>query len=176
MMCLRVAPVDLTDERRHRRRLSRAGGAANEDEAAAERRQRRDLRRQGELRQPRYASGQCPNGGGGAAAFAVQVDAKAAELREAQRRIGDARLLDIVRAACGGRSGTTSLFDVGPVEHGAFQPHDGAIDADAGALPATSSRSLPRRRTTSASSGSNRSARELLLAGRPARRTRSAPR
>ena len=30
---LRVAPVDLVDQRRHRRRLSRAGGAADEDQA-----------------------------------------------------------------------------------------------------------------------------------------------
>ena len=150
-MCALVAPVDLVDERRQRRRLSHAGGAADEHQASRNPRQRFDAQAAGSARPAAGAAWQHADGGGGASAFAVQVDAEPAAPRRgaARRRRGRSGR---PAAACGGQGVEHGLHDF-IATRAASSPSRGVTRPSTrvlGGAPATSSRSVaPSARTSS---------------------------
>ena len=124
-----VAPVDLLDDRRERRRLARSGRPADEHQPARQLREQLDRRRQPERRQSRHCGRQQPNRRRRAAALAMQVDAEAADAGDAKRGVGDARVAILPpRVRSEGRQ--HRLLDVEPVERPLGERDDLAVDAD----------------------------------------------
>ena len=147
----RLAQVDLVDQRRQRRRLAGAGRAAEQDQPARDPRQRLDARREAERGQPRNHRRQPADRRRGAAALAVQVDAEPAEVRRAERGIGDSGLavrLPRVRRQRRDDARRRFLRRRAVLPAAARRAPDTRIS---GGAPATSSRSLADCSTTRSS-------------------------
>ena len=127
----RVAPVDLLDERGERGRLSGARGSADEHEAAGEARQRLHAGREAERGETRRLGGERADGGGGAAALAVEVDPETAQPAHPMRGVGDPGVA-IERPGVTGERGHDRLLDLLAGERAARERTDLSVDAHRG--------------------------------------------
>ena len=86
----RVAAIDLIHQRGNRRRFARARRPADQDKSARKVGKLFDRGRKMQLMQKRNGRGQRADGSGGASTLLMQIDAEAAKVGVAIRRVGDA--------------------------------------------------------------------------------------
>ena len=86
----RVAAIDLIHQRGHRCRFARARRPADQDQSARQVRKLLHRGRKMQLMQKRNGCGQRADGSGGASTLLMQIDAEAAKIGVAIRRVGDA--------------------------------------------------------------------------------------
>ena len=135
-------------------------------------RQRFDGRRQTERREPRHHGREAADRRRGAAALVMQVDAEAAEIRRAERAVGDAGLA-IHPPRVRRQRGRHRVLDLLAAERPSISPTTMPSMRSDGGAPATSRRSLAARSTT-CSSHARRRLVWLVPSSAPAARRRSA--